>query len=44
MAAFFVSRSDRRTQIANKKRTQNGTPAEHVQSLYLCGFTEQLYF
>lgn len=40
MAVFFLSRSDRMKQIANKKRTETGTPAEHAQSLYLCGFAE----
>ena len=44
MAAFFMSRSDSVKQNANKKRTQSGTPVEHVQSLYLCDFAKLLFF
>jgi hypothetical protein len=44
MTAFFLSRSDRMKQIANKKRTETGTPVEHVKSLYLCDFANLLYF
>lgn len=44
MAVFFLSRSDRVKQIANEKRTETGTPSEHVQSLYLCDFAKILYF
>lgn len=44
MTVFFLSRSERMKQIANKKRTETGTPIEHTQSLYLCDFAKLLYF
>jgi hypothetical protein len=44
MTVFFLPRSDRMKQIANKKRTETDTPVEHAQSLYLCDFAKLLYF
>ena len=44
MAVFFLSRSDRMKQFANEKRTETGTPFEHVQNLYLFDFSKLLYF